>query len=100
NWVGERAFCNPPFGRIAPIVAKARKAAATAFLLPVTALTTRYFGEHVPNAIAIPPYRVKFIPPEGLNVRTVSPSSGTVLLCYGDADWDQIRRIGFVVAEL
>lgn len=90
SWQGERVFCNPPFGGIAPILAKAPTASVAVFLLPLTALTTRYFGQTPAPYVLIPPYRIRFTPPEGLTVRTISPSLGTVVLLFGEVASNQL----------
>lgn len=84
DWSQDRVFCNPPFKNISVILAKAPTAQLACFLLPLTALGTRYFGRQPPKHIVIPHYRIKFDPPEGLHVKQVSPSLGTALLLYGN----------------
>ncbi len=97
DWTQEIVFCNPPFRNIGNILLKAKTAQQAVFLLPVTALTTRYLDKAIPDQIVIPPYRVKFIPPEGLITKAVSPSLGTVLAIYGHLTPEQetgLRQVG------
>ena len=76
DWKVHRVFCNPPFKDIGSILAKAPEAELAVFLLPLTALTTRYYHKYQPDYLVIPPYRLTFIPPVGSEFKTRSPSLG------------------------
>lgn len=80
DWTGEIVFCNPPFSLAGKMLPKARQARQACFLLPTTALTSRYFATSLPDVLLLPPYRIKFVPP--LDVTSQQPSLGTAILLY------------------
>lgn len=82
NWSGERVFCNPPFGNTAAILANVKAAEMACFLFPSSSMTTKYRGKNVPDYIAMPDHRIKFVPPSSV-IKAVSPSLGTFLCLYG-----------------
>jgi len=95
-WGGEVVFCNPPFRDAASILPKAREADACVFLLPLTALTTRYYGKTPADWVCFPAYRVPFVSPDATQWKT-HPSLGTVVLIYGslsDRQTEQLRTVG------
>jgi phage N-6-adenine-methyltransferase len=98
EWTKERAFCNPPFQNIAPIIAKASTALVALMVLPLTALTTKYAHAFPPKVILIPNHRIAFNPPKGLEVKIISPSLGTVFLVYGQVP-DNLDRLGFLICK-
>lgn len=89
-WQGERVFCNPPFRGIGRLLAKATTAAVAVFLLPVTSMATRYFAATPPRYLLVPPRRLRFVPPEGLVTRAVSPCLATVAAIYDDVTADHL----------
>jgi len=91
DWSGHTAFVNPPFSLTGKILPKATTAKTAVFLLPVTCLPTRYFAQHPPRAMAIPPYRIKFVPPPG--VQATQPALGTVALIYGEVTTSQLDAL-------
>jgi phage N-6-adenine-methyltransferase len=106
DWTDESVFCNPPFGEIATFVIKAPQAKTTVFLLPVTALTTKYFGQTPASVVALPPHRIKFVAPDEIKDKlksTGGPSLGTVVLIYGlttNNQLTQIKNMGFSVFSI
>ncbi len=94
DWSQHRVYCNPPFGELATFLAKAPTAELSLFVVPSISLTTRYVGEYQPTLIAIPPYRIKFEPPEGMAVRPAGATLGSVLLVYGDVSKDEREKLG------
>jgi phage N-6-adenine-methyltransferase len=93
DWSKERVYCNPPFGEIKTFLVKAPSAITSVFVLPITAMATRYFGACKPSYVIVPPYRLRFDPPIGLIVNTVSPSLASVLLLYGDVNAKQLDAL-------
>jgi phage N-6-adenine-methyltransferase len=100
DWSSEVAFCNPPFGMSGTILPCAAKAKTAVVLLPASAITTAYVGACPPALLVVPPYRVRFLPPDG--VVGNSPSLGTVVLVYGLVNTVQVealKRFGLAVFE-
>ena len=93
DWSNEIVFCNPPFGDTGTIISNAPKATNAVFLLPVTCLATKYFEANPPSLICIPNHRIRFDPPKGLKVTTVSPTLGTVILIYGKTTKEQKKQL-------
>lgn len=49
SWAGHRVYCNPPYARIAPWLAKAREAALAVYLLPART-GTAWWAEYASQA--------------------------------------------------
>ncbi len=92
DWSGDVVYCNPPYGNIGSFLVKAPTAKLAVFVLPITALATQYFSAVLPSFIAIPPYRLMFIPPNGMSIKS-NPTLGSVFLLYGSITSEQIEGL-------
>jgi phage N-6-adenine-methyltransferase len=100
DWAAESAWCNPPFSRPAPFLAKATTAHLAAVLLRADCLTTRYAGAYPPTFLAVPRGRISFDRPEGGVGKGGAAPFGCVLYLYGavsESQLNELERRGFQV---
>jgi phage N-6-adenine-methyltransferase len=96
----ERAWCNPPYPRPGPFLAKADTAQLAVVLLPGNCLTTHYAHDHPPCHVAVPRGRLSFGPADGPRAKGGAAPFGSVLFLYGvvtETDINEPRREGCTI---
>jgi site-specific DNA-methyltransferase (adenine-specific) len=83
DWSRERVWCNPPYSRPEPFLAKASTAGLAAVLLRADCLTTHYAHDHPPSYVAVCKGRIPFDRPEGQGDQGGAAPFGSVLYLYG-----------------
>jgi phage N-6-adenine-methyltransferase len=100
DWSQQRVWCNPPYSRPGPFLAKAETAQLAVVLLPANCLTTHYAHDHPPCHVAVPRGRLSFESPDGPGGQAGAAPFGSVLFLYGDVtefEINELKREGFQV---
>jgi site-specific DNA-methyltransferase (adenine-specific) len=100
DWSRERVWCNPPYSRPGPFLAKAQTAQLAVVLLPDKCLTTHYAHDHPPCHVAVLRGRLSFGPPDGQGSPTAAAPFGSVLFLYGvvtETQINELRREGCTI---
>ncbi len=91
DWRGERVFCNPPFQGAKRIIARAPEAELTVMVFMLNSLTTGYFHSAPAPYLLVPPKRLSFVPPPGIDKSSMA--FGTCLLVWGTLTAKQRRQL-------
>jgi phage N-6-adenine-methyltransferase len=100
DWSRERVWCNPPYSRPGPFLAKAETAQLAVVLLPGNCLTTHYAHDHPPCHVAVPRGRLSFESPDGQGGQAGAAPFGSVLFLYGlvtETQINELRREGCTI---
>lgn len=99
DWSNHVVFCNPPFSKQKLFPAKAITAKQAVVFLFHTGLFTRFTAKNPPSAIVLPPGRIPFLPPKGINEKS-NPPFGVAICVYGSVTSEQrkcLATIGLVL---